>query len=59
MFDLMDILLHEFENVDNYVQSLVVESATVFVGTIINPGMMGEMRVTVIAGLGKLDGAMK
>jgi len=48
-----DMLLSEFEDVGNSIREFASENATVVVGTVIDPEMDGELRVTVVAtGLG-------
>lgn len=48
-----DMLLSEFEEVGNAIREFASENATVVVGTVIDPEMDGELRVTVVAtGLG-------
>jgi len=39
----------EFEEVGNSIKSFAADNATVVVGTVIDPDMSGEMRVTVVA----------
>ena len=49
----MDMSIGEFEEVGSTVKSFASENATVVVGTVIDPEMEGELRVTVVAtGLG-------
>lgn len=49
----MDMAIGEFEEVGNTVKEFASEDATVVIGTVIDPEMQGEMRVTVVAtGLG-------
>jgi len=49
----MDLSIGEFEEVGNTVKEFASENATVVVGTVIDPDMSGELRVTVVAtGLG-------
>jgi cell division protein FtsZ len=49
----MDMSIGEFEEVGNTVKQFASENATVVVGTVIDPEMSGELRVTVVAtGLG-------
>ncbi len=49
----MDLAIGEFEEVGNTVKSFASENATVVVGTVIDPELTGELRVTVVAtGLG-------
>ncbi len=50
----MDMSIGEFEEVGNSIKSFAAENATVVVGTVIDPEMNGEMRVTVVAtGIGR------
>lgn len=52
----MDLGIGEFEEVGNTVKEFASENATVVVGTVIDPDMRDELRVTVIAtGLGSSD----
>ena len=52
----LDMAIGEFEEVGNTVREFASEDATVVVGTVIDPELEGEMRVTVVAtGLGQLD----
>lgn len=49
----LDMSIGEFEEVGNAVKGFASENATVVVGTVIDPDMQGELRVTVVAtGLG-------
>jgi cell division protein FtsZ len=49
----MDMSIGEFEQVGEVVKSFTSEDATVVVGTVIDPDMSNELRVTVVAtGLG-------
>ena len=49
----MDMAIGEFEEVGNTVKEFAADDATVVIGTVIDPEMRGEMRVTVVAtGLG-------
>jgi cell division protein FtsZ len=49
----MDMAIGEFEEVGNTVKSFASENATVVVGTVIDPEMSEDLRVTVVAtGLG-------
>ncbi|WJW75001.1 cell division protein FtsZ [Thiohalobacter sp. IOR34] len=49
----MDLSIGEFEEVGNAVKEFASENATVVVGTVIDPEMSDELRVTVVAtGLG-------
>ncbi len=51
----MDMSIGEFEEVGNTIKSFASENATVVVGTVIDPEMTGELRVTVVAtGLGQV-----
>jgi len=45
----MDMSIGEFEEVGNAIKSFSADNATVVVGTVIDPDMSGEMRVTVVA----------
>jgi cell division protein FtsZ len=50
----MDLAIGEFEEVGNTVKQFASDDATVVVGTVIEPEMQDELRVTVVAtGLGK------
>jgi len=50
----MDMSIGEFEEVGNTVKQFASDNATVVVGTVIDPEMRGDMRVTVVAtGLGE------
>ena len=50
----MDLSIGEFQEVGNIVKQFASEDATVVVGTVIDPEMSDEMRVTVVAtGLGR------
>lgn len=50
----MDLAIGEFEEVGNAIKSFASENATVVVGTVIDPELSGELRVTVVAtGLGQ------
>ncbi len=56
----MDMSIGEFEAVGEAIKSFACENATVVVGTVIDPDMSDELRVTVVVtGLGntRLDGA--
>jgi cell division protein FtsZ len=49
----MDMTIGEFEEVGNTVKEFASDNATVVIGTVIDPNMSGELRVTVVAtGLG-------
>ncbi|MBI1422763.1 MAG: cell division protein FtsZ [Gammaproteobacteria bacterium] len=49
----MDLAIGEFEEVGNAIKNFASENATVVVGTVIDPELSGELRVTVVAtGLG-------
>jgi cell division protein FtsZ len=51
----MDLSIGEFDEVGNTVKEFASENATVVVGTVIDPQMSGEMRVTIVAtGLGQV-----
>ena len=45
----MDLSIGEFEEVGNCVKEVASEDATVVVGTVIDPEITGELRVTVVA----------
>ncbi|MGY3868283.1 cell division protein FtsZ [Aeromonas crassostreae] len=45
----MDMTIEEFETVGNAVKAFASENATVVVGTVIDPEMQDELRVTVVA----------
>ena len=45
----LDLSIGEFEEVGNTVKQFAAEDATVVVGTVIEPEMQGEFRVTVVA----------
>jgi cell division protein FtsZ len=50
----LDLSIGEFEEVGNTVKAYASEDATVVVGTVIDPELQGELRVTVVAtGLGR------
>ncbi|MCK5639278.1 MAG: cell division protein FtsZ [Gammaproteobacteria bacterium] len=50
----LDMSIGEFEEVGNTIKGFASENATVVVGTVIDPEMSGELRVTVVAtGLGR------
>ncbi|MCU7938694.1 MAG: cell division protein FtsZ [gamma proteobacterium symbiont of Bathyaustriella thionipta] len=52
----MDMSIGEFEDVGNSIKKFAADNATVVVGTVIEPEMNGEMRVTVVAtGIGAVD----
>lgn len=52
----LDMAIGEFEEVGNAVKAFASDNATVVVGTVIDPELEGEMRVTVVAtGLGQLE----
>jgi len=54
----MDLTIGEFDQVGNTVKQFASENATVVVGTVIDPEMSGEMRVTIVAtGLGQTAAA--
>jgi cell division protein FtsZ len=49
----MDLSIGEFDEVGNTIKEFASENATVVVGTVIDPEISGEMRVTIVAtGLG-------
>ncbi|MDH5256598.1 MAG: cell division protein FtsZ, partial [Gammaproteobacteria bacterium] len=45
----LDMSIGEFEEVGNTVKEFASENATVVVGTVIDPNMNGDLRVTVVA----------
>ncbi len=50
----MDLAIGEFEEVGTAIKGFASDDATVVVGTVIEPGLEGELRVTVVAtGLGQ------
>jgi len=52
----LDLSIGEFEEVGNTVKQFAADDATVVVGTVIDPEMEGELRVTVVAtGLGRVQ----
>ena len=52
----LDLSIGEFEEVGNTVKQFAADDATVVVGTVIEPDMKGELRVTVVAtGLGRVQ----
>ena len=52
----MDLSIGEFEEVGEVIKSITLENATVVVGTVIDPDMTDEIRVTIVAtGLGQPD----
>ncbi|MDX2503855.1 MAG: cell division protein FtsZ [Gammaproteobacteria bacterium] len=54
----MDMSIGEFEEVGNAIKAFAADNATVVVGTVIDPDMSGEMRVTVVAtGIGSSSAA--
>ncbi|MEY4358104.1 MAG: hypothetical protein RL469_1430 [Pseudomonadota bacterium] len=54
----MDLAIGEFEEVGNVVRQFASDDATVVVGTVIDPELSGELRVTVVAtGLGRPQAA--
>jgi cell division protein FtsZ len=55
----MDLSIGEFQEVGNIVKQFASEDATVVVGTVIDPELSDEMRVTVVAtGLGRPEVAV-
>ncbi|MCZ6718528.1 MAG: cell division protein FtsZ [Gammaproteobacteria bacterium] len=52
----MDMTIGEFDEVGTTVKEFASDNATVLVGTVIDPEMHGEMRVTIVAtGLGQVS----
>jgi cell division protein FtsZ len=55
----LDLGIGEFEEVGNIVKEFASDDATVVVGTVIDPELSNELRVTVVAtGLGQPQAAM-
>jgi len=53
----MDLSIGEFDEVGNTIKQFASENATVVVGTVIDPEMSGDIRVTIVAtGLGNMKG---
>jgi len=56
----LDVTLGEFEEVGNTIKEFASDEATVVVGTVLDPDMTDEIRVTVVAtGLGGVQAAIK
>jgi len=56
----LDLEIGEFDEVGNTVRDFADEDATVVIGTVIDPDMSGELRVTVVAtGLGESKPQLK
>ena len=56
----MDLTIGELEEVGAAIEAFADENATVVVGTVLDPSMSGEVRVTVVAtGLGRAVQAAK
>ena len=56
----MDLTIGELEEVGAAIEAFADENATVVVGTVLDPSMSGEVRVTVVAtGLGRAAHAVK
>src|SRR6267378_183883 len=56
----LDLAIGEFEEVGRIIKEFASENATVVVGTVIDPEMTSEIRVTVVAtGLGRQPAAMR
>src|SRR3569623_15707 len=56
----LDMAIGEFEEVGNTIKEFASDNATVVVGTVIDPQMSNELRVTVLAtGLGREDKAQE
>jgi cell division protein FtsZ len=56
----LDLTLGEFEEVGQIIQDIAADNATVVVGTVIDPNMSDELRVTVVAtGLGNTHAAFQ
>lgn len=55
-----DLGMHEFEEASSIIQKEVDEEAHIILGTVFDPSMGDEMRVTVIAtGIGRIDAPQK
>lgn len=51
----MDLTIGEFDEIGNTIKEFASENATVVVGTVIDPEMSGDIRVTIVAtGLGNI-----
>lgn len=51
----MDMAIGEFEEVGNVVREFASDDATVVIGTVLDPDMQGDLRVTMVAtGIGEL-----
>src|SRR5207237_498737 len=56
----MDLTIGELEEVGAAVEAFADENATVVVGTVLDPSMSGEIKVTVVAtGLGRAASAVR
>jgi cell division protein FtsZ len=56
----LDLTLGEFEEVGQIIQDIAADNATVVVGTVIDPNMSDELRVTVVAtGLAGVNAAFQ
>ena len=56
----MDLSIGEFDEVGNTVKEYAADNATIVVGTVIDPDLSDELRVTVVAtGLGRPDAAVE
>ncbi len=54
----LDLSMGDFDDVGNTVREIASENATIVMGTVVDPEMSGDMRVTVVAtGLGQADTA--
>jgi cell division protein FtsZ len=54
----LDLSMGDFDDVGNTVREIASENATIVMGTVVDPEMSGDMRVTVVAtGLGQADSA--
>lgn len=54
----LDLSMGDFDDVGNTVREIASENATIVMGTVVDPEMSGDMRVTVVAtGLGQIESA--
>ncbi len=56
----LDLSMGDFDDVGNTVREIASENATIVMGTVVDPEMSGDMRVTVVAtGLGQAEPASR
>ncbi len=56
----MDMSIGEFEEVGNVVREFAADDATVVIGTVLEPEMQGDLRVTMVAtGIGEVESAVR